>query len=185
MTLGAGSVAVINGDVDISEWDDEELAYGRRRDKNGHFTGHPPKVVPAECMRELNRRKLFETNSIIRDACTDAAQYLADVVRGEENPNNARQSAASTILDRFLGKPKERIDIEHELKEPAWIGVLRRATSLDGQTLEQHPITRNVMSPIPATSRPVEPEDIVDAQLIEDDPVLWDEDDLDDVIEWE
>ncbi len=118
VTVSPDSAAVLNGEVDITQWDDEELAYGRRRDKNERFSGKPPSMIPTECVRELNRRKLYESNGIIRDACTDAAQYLADVTRGEEEPKAGRLRAAETILDRFLGKPKERIEMEHDLKEP-------------------------------------------------------------------
>lgn len=184
VTVSPDSAAILNGEVDISQWDDEELAYGRRRDKNERFSGKPPVLIPTECVRELNRRKLFETNSIIRNACTDAATYLAAVTRGEETPVAGRIKATEIILDRFMGKPKERIEMEHDIKEPAWIGVMRRALSIDGQPVSEHPITRDAVAasytrPIPATSRAVEEDDgIIDAELVEDDDeILWDDDD--------
>lgn len=111
LTVGAGTAAVLSGEDDLSTWSDEELAYGRRRDRNGHWTGTPPKVVPVHCVREMNRRKLFETEGIIRNACTHAASYLDSVVRGKETPVMGRLRAAETILDRFLGKPKESVSV--------------------------------------------------------------------------
>lgn len=181
VTVSPDAASVLNGDVDISQWDDEELAFGRRRDKNERFTGKAPVLIPADCVRELNRRKLFETNGIIRDACTDAARYLAAVTRGEETPVAGRIKATEIILDRFMGKPKERIEMEHDIKEPAWIGVMRRAMTLDGQPVDEHPLTRDSVAAsytqiISASSRVAE-EDIVDAELVEDDPILWDDDD--------
>jgi hypothetical protein len=106
-------------------WDDEELVMGRRRDANGRFTSTQPKVVPAACVKELNRRKLFETEPIIRNACTEAANYLAAVTRGDDSPNVARQRAAETILDRFLGKPKESVDLKLAVQEPPWVQAQR------------------------------------------------------------
>ena len=73
----------------------------------------------------MNRRKLFETEGIIRNACTHAAGYLDSVVRGKEIPVMGRIRAAETILDRFLGKPKESVNVQMsvtaQVEELPWV----------------------------------------------------------------
>ena len=193
--VGAAATAVLTGADDVAEWDDEELVFGRRRGPSGKFGGQPPRIIPIECLRELTRRKIFDTESVIRDSIVDAAKYLAGVATGTEEPNADRQRAAQVLLERFLGKPTERhqVDAKVDMAEPAWLKAFRKAARTpDGRTVEE------VLRGVPPKPRPVEPEDdIVDAEVVEDswgippgaqldpdpiltddDPVLWDDDDF-------
>ena len=47
LTVGKGTAAVLSGEDDLSTWSDEELAYGRRKDRNGHWTGHRSRWFPS------------------------------------------------------------------------------------------------------------------------------------------
>ncbi len=160
--MGTRATAVINGEEDITEWDDEELTWGRRRDRNGRFTGVRPKVVPAECLREHTRRKLFETESVIRENVVHAANYLGDVVRGDEEPKAGRLRAAETLLDRFLGKPTERHQVQANVQvgEPVWLRILQSkvAAASEIAAAEQR--------------EAITAEDIIDAEVVEDRPTF-------------
>jgi hypothetical protein len=138
--VGAAATAVLTGADDINDWDDDELAFGRRRGKNGKFGGQPPRMIPMVCLRELTRRKIFDTESVIREAIVDAARYIAGVAQGKEQPNADRQRAAQVLLDRFLGKPTERVDVQMsvtaQVESLPWVQALRTSARPAGTVIE-------------------------------------------------
>ncbi len=162
--INPSATQVLLGEDDVAEWDDAELSQGRRRDGLGKFRGKAPRVIPAECLRELTRRRLFETESIIRDSCVEAAKYLDSIVRGQEEPSRNRMRAAEVMLERFLGKPTERHQIHGNLivEEPQWMKLLKSKVAAAQQiaALEQ----REALMEAAARTA----EDIVDAEIIED-----------------
>lgn len=46
---------------------------------------------------------------------TDAINVLAAIMRGDDQPAAARVSAASAILDRGHGKPKQAVELDGDL----------------------------------------------------------------------
>lgn len=46
LTVSRHTGDILDGVVDLSEWDDEEIFRGQRRSPNGRFQGKPPIVVP-------------------------------------------------------------------------------------------------------------------------------------------
>lgn len=56
ISLGRTNAAILHGDEDLTLWSEEELIRGPRRDKNGSWSGRPPKVVPKAVHDELVRR---------------------------------------------------------------------------------------------------------------------------------
>lgn len=158
VTIGVGSASVLRGEDDVSTWDDLELAMGRRRDKNGHFTGKPPRLIPSACYAELKHRQVFDAESALGKRVASAAEYLADVAEGVEEPNAGRMRACEILLDRVVGKPTERITakVDMSIENSPWAVALRN--SIRGTRAEV----------IEATSTEVD-DDIVDAELVEDD----------------
>ena len=183
LTIGKGSAAVLRGEDDISTWDDEELAYGRRRDVNGNFTGHPPRLIPAACYTELKRRQVFDAESTLGRRVAKAAQYLADVAEGIEEPNLGRMRACESLLDRVVGKPKEHVDVQMsvaaQVETLPWVQALKQAV--------RTPDGRSIIEAGAAESD----DEIIDAEVVgdswgvpspfrpdeDDDPILTDDED--------
>lgn len=65
--VGESTVAILNGEEDVSLWSDEELTRGQRKDKNGTWVGRPPTVVPKALHDELVRRKMSKAFELLRD----------------------------------------------------------------------------------------------------------------------
>lgn len=160
--LGAASTAVLSGHDDVADWDDEELATGRRRDKNGYFSGKAPRLIPIQCWKELKRRQLFDTDSAFGQSVVNAANYLIAVADGSQEPQAGRMRACEIILDRFVGKPTERVQVDTrvELVDAPWAVALRNLIRSPG-----------AISAIPVSSTDVT-DDIVDAELVEPDLCL-------------
>ncbi len=169
--------AIISGDEDLTLWTDEDLLRGRRGKR-----GRPPKVVPTAILQELTRRRFLKAEEVVKSSLVSAVELWKQIVEDETLPHPIRLRASELIVDRCWGKATERIDASVDVKEPVWLGIVRRAVQVDGVPAGELPDVRRAMGvsePIPATSEPVEDGDIVDAELVEpeeeDDPILWDD----------
>lgn len=128
--VGNTNLAILNGDEDLSLWDDEELIRGQRRDRNGRWSGRPPKVVPTAVHAELVRRRLSKAGELLRESLVDAVLLLREVVTDDDADYGDRIKAASLIIDRVMGRAPENMTIKVE-HEPPW-AVAIRAALVDG-----------------------------------------------------
>lgn len=112
VTLGKMSTAIIRGEEDLSVWTDEELLRGQRRNKNGNWSGGKPKVVPKAIHDEWVSRRMAEAHDLLRECTVDAVTVLRDVAMDNEADQAVRIKAAEMILDRTLGKPSEKMQLE-------------------------------------------------------------------------
>jgi hypothetical protein len=99
----------------VATLEPEELVRGKLRDKNGNFTGAPPKWVPAEfhseCVRELLRRG----QEMYRDSFLVAIEVFTKVADGSipgVDPKD-RLKAAQYIWERVEGKVPDRVEVAH------------------------------------------------------------------------
>lgn len=116
-----------------------------------------------------------------------AVELWKQIVEDETLPYTLRLKASELIVDRCWGRPTERVQMEAEIKEPAWMTVMRRAVHIDGVPAGDHPDVRRAMGVAPIDTKLADPDDeIIDAEIVEDDspepeddPILYeDEDDV-------
>jgi hypothetical protein len=105
-------VAISKGEIDITQWDDEELIRGRPRDKRGNFTGKAPILVSPMLHRELTRRRFSRAFDLLAASLVDASQMLRAVVNDKNADVAHRIRAAEVIFDRVVGKPKESVSLD-------------------------------------------------------------------------
>lgn len=144
------SVDVAFGVTNPEDWDDEELQYGRRRDKNGNLCGRPPSFIPKACHDELVRRTLYRASRIMEEGLTDVVEELVNIAKGDSFARQDQVRAINMMLERVMGKPVEHVQlqIEQPWKKALVAGIVGEA------------------------------EDIVEAEVVEDD-------DEDDDVSWE
>lgn len=109
--LGAANTRILTGMDDLSEWDDEELRMGQRRDKNGRFQSRRPTIVPKALHDEMVRRTLYNANEKMRDSLEDAITELVHIATSEACEAKDRLRAISMILDRVMGKAADKVEI--------------------------------------------------------------------------
>lgn len=120
----AGSTIDLLRDPDqIKDWDDEELERGRRRDKNGNFQGSAPTIIPMECFRELNRRRMLKAQQMMSEGVAPALRELKKILDSETAEDKDKIAAAKLLLDRGLGKEPQTIDVNVET--PKWLQALQ------------------------------------------------------------
>src|SRR4051812_12436616 len=98
--VGASNAGLLAGDDNIREWDDEELLRGQRRDRNGRFTGAPPKVVPKAVHDELVRRTMGKAGDLLRVNLLAATEVLISIAADETVEPSVRLKAVGMIQDR-------------------------------------------------------------------------------------
>jgi len=173
--VGTRNTKILEGEEDLSDWDVDELIRGRKRDRNGHFSGRPPSVVPQKIHEELMRRTLSEVTEIIREAAVPAATKLSEMVQQEldiyqddegriqqERLDPTQLRACQEVLERVLGKAKERIEISAEIKP--WERAVGTVTIVG---------TRE------------DADEIIDAEIVDEEDIEEEDDDFEDEEEWE
>lgn len=105
---------ILCGDEDISLWDEEELRAGRRKDKNGRFSGGPPVVVPKVLHDELVRRTLSRAEELMRENLYAVIEVICEIAQDKTVDAKDRIAASKIIIDRVMGK--EPIKIEGYIK---------------------------------------------------------------------
>jgi hypothetical protein len=127
MRISPTTAGIVSGEIDVSEWDDEELIRGQRKNKRGTWTGRPPTVLPAALVRELTQRRFQRAHSLLAESLVDAAKMLRSIVNDTDAANGDRIKAAEIIFDRVLGKPKESVMVDVHGDVTPWQQLLVKA----------------------------------------------------------
>lgn len=128
---GRTNLAILNGDDDLSTWDEDELLEGRRKNKHGKFVGIKPKLVPTAIHNEIARRQMEQAVVEMRHSLVPAVRLLREVVENEEADYGYRIKAAQLIIERVMGKATERIQVE---MAPPWAVALQALIEARGST---------------------------------------------------
>lgn len=106
--------ALLNGELKVEDLDDEELAKGYPRDKNGKFSGRPPKMVPRVMQDEMTRRLMQRGQEMLKDNYLKAMETLTGIATDTNVDPNIRARTAQYVIERLAGKTPERLHIASE-----------------------------------------------------------------------
>jgi hypothetical protein len=127
----------------VDEWDLEELARGRPRDKRGGFAGKPPAYMP----RAVHERIAERFKMVIRDGMNQNAVAALGVIQNllanEDTDEkgkplvgaNVKLDAAKWLLEHVVGKPVQPTQTDVSVKLQGILGAVMVNPVLD----ESHP----------------------------------------------
>jgi hypothetical protein len=115
LAVSSTTAGILAGELDVSEWTDEELIRGQRKD---NWSGRPPTVVPSAIHSELVKRRMSKAYDLLRTNARRAVAVLVEVATDKKAPPAIRVQAATEILDRTLGKPTERMELDVDVMKP-------------------------------------------------------------------
>lgn len=123
----------------VEEWDLEELARGRPRDKDGHFRGRAPIWITPALRSEAARRLKVEAMSYLSGHVEDAIKVLADLMLNAED-DKIRVDCAKFIIEHVVGKATAaiQVDLGGGVRELLASAVVTRTT--DGKLVDAHPV---------------------------------------------
>lgn len=113
-TPGSRMFKLLSGEISIEDLDTEELARGQLRNKNGTFQGRPPLLIPRQFHERAMREIVMRGEEVFRKDFVDAVKLMGNIVRDTEAKDETRMKAATYIIDRIMGKPKEQIEFTGE-----------------------------------------------------------------------
>lgn len=116
-----------NGDLlldpeSIKDWDDEELQRGYRKDKNGRFTGRPPKIIPKLVHDEFVRRTIAKAKHDIIAIVPELVDQMKKLLENPATDDKAKVALMKLLMEHVFGKAPQTH--EHEIKTPLFLKVL-------------------------------------------------------------
>jgi hypothetical protein len=126
---------VVEGIVDLDDWDDEELAMGFRRNRNGKF-GNPPAYIPRQVMQEAWRRLVSRGDMKMRASFITVLENLIDLATTSDS-DKVQLEASKHLLERLVGKVPDKLLTVNT--EAPWEAFLFDAVVPFGQEQAQLP----------------------------------------------
>lgn len=163
----------ISGLITVADLDDEELAKGQFRDRNGNFSGNPPKQIPRE-MHDQFVTELFERADMrLREGLVQCVDTMVEVASSPVYEAKDRLKAAQWVFERVRGKAP---DVVVHTQDKPWEHVMQ---GIQGGSREQSRAARGVVDAeftIPGDDDGIDPETL--AVIAAGGDVDWD--DMDD-----
>lgn len=103
---------LVEGRLDVEDLDTEELAKGRLKDKNGRFTGRPPKYLPRQLVDAMRSEHHKRINAALEESLSDTVKAMRSIMNDVEQDGATRLRAAIYIYERFMGKTPDRIEVK-------------------------------------------------------------------------
>lgn len=110
---------IAEGVLSLDDWDNEELARGYRRNRDGRF-GKPPQYIPREVQQEAFRRLIGRGERKMKSAYMKVVEDLVDLAHNA-NSEKVRLDAQKELMNRIVGKIPDRTIISQD--EP-WLDIL-------------------------------------------------------------
>lgn len=102
---------LLTGELEIEDLDTEELARGQLKDKNGRFTGRPPKFLPRQILDQMRSEHHKRVNAVLEESLSDVVKIMRGVAMDKKADPATRLKAAIYIYERFMGKVPDRVDV--------------------------------------------------------------------------
>lgn len=116
----------------VEDWDLEELAKGRPKDKNGNFSGAPPGWIT----REVHERAMDRFREMVRTdmqshtviALNTIKEMLEDESEDDKGkpivPAGVKADLAKFLIEHLLGKPKQPVEADINIKLQGILGAV-------------------------------------------------------------
>lgn len=147
----------------IEQWDDEELARGRPRARDGTFKGKTPTWISRKVHEEAVRRFQEVVRREMNVHTIDGLAVLSQLLTSEETDDNGKPvvpasvkaGVAQFLVEHVIGKPTARMEQDISVRLQAVLGAAIVNPTEDGGTMP--------------TAGFLSPGMVIDAQSWEDD----------------
>jgi predicted transcriptional regulator len=160
--------ALLDGRLTIDDLDEEEIILGKLKNKNGNFSGAPPRLIPRSLHVALQELWAEKVERQIIAELPSLVTSMIEVAKGNSKTKvgalDAQVKATIFLVERAIGKTVDRQKIETTItakwEEAATAG--RLFVDIETTDVEAPPA-------IEATPVPLEV-DIVEAEIVEERP---------------
>lgn len=130
--------ALLDGDLDVRDLDDEELARGYPRAADGTFR-RAPKLVPRSLHDRMIRELFSRADEMLRGNLMKSVEVMTSIAANPEVDPAQRLKAAQWVYERVRGKvPDLVVTADVKKWEEVLDGVYRgpRPATVDGEVLD-------------------------------------------------
>lgn len=106
----------LEGKLSVTDLDDDELIRGQLKDRNGAFTGRPPRVIPRAFHTAVVRELVSRQERKLLHDLEGAYGALREIASNHRAPAVARNQAAIYLIERVSGKIPDKQLIQAEVK---------------------------------------------------------------------
>lgn len=129
----------------VEDWDLEELAHGKPRNKNGNFGGRAPGWITPEVIREARKRLVDYTNGLLGAEVEFAVQTMIKLVKDNSFDEKGRPvvdartklDACKFIIEHVKGKATALVELDAKDNVRA---MLAAAIVLDDGAPQDEPV---------------------------------------------
>lgn len=104
---------LVEGRLSVEDLTTEELAKGRLMDKNGRFTGRPPKYLPRQLVDAMRSEHYRRVNAVLEESLSDQVKVMRDIALDDSVEPATRLKAAIYVYERFMGRTPDRVEVKH------------------------------------------------------------------------
>lgn len=91
-----------------------ELARGQLMDKNGHFTGRPPTMVPRAFLNACTKELMKRGATLWKENYVEAIQAMTSIAKDPSAKHSDRIKAAEFVIERLEGKTPQVVQVTVE-----------------------------------------------------------------------
>lgn len=106
--------ALLEGEIEPEDLDDEELARGMCRDVNGNFPRKPPVTVPRVMYDRMTQVLFKRAEEALRENLVNAAESMGKIIGDPEVDAGTRLKAAQWLYERLMGKAPTEVRVTQE-----------------------------------------------------------------------
>jgi hypothetical protein len=159
----------LSGFIKVEELDDEEIARGQLRDKNGGFSATAPAMIPTSLKDQMMKELFKRGDQIMRDSYLAALTTLQDISVGSAYEPADRIKASTYLIERLAGKTP---DVVVHTQDKPWEVVM---SGIAGGSRAASRAARGIADEEELLeAEVVELGDLVDDEPVAED-VVWDE----------
>lgn len=97
--------------LSVDDLDIDELSKGKLKDKNGKFTGRPPKFLPRQIVDAMRKEHYKRVNAVLEESLSDMVKTMRAIAMSKNEDGATRLKAAIYVYERFMGKTPDRLEI--------------------------------------------------------------------------
>jgi len=124
--------AILRGDMDVADLDDEELARGELRGKDGKFH-RGPRMVPRDMYTRMMNELFKRANEQMKTNLVDAVKVLTAIATDPDADPKDAMKAAQWLIERVMGKTPENVIVT---QDKPWQSLLVNVTTDNPQDYE-------------------------------------------------
>ncbi len=107
-------MALMTGEIEIEDLDDEELAKGMCRNEDGTFPKRQPEFVPKSMYDRMTRELFKRSDDALREGLVDAVQSMVAMTQDGDVDEKLRVDITKWIFERLRGKVPDVVQVTQE-----------------------------------------------------------------------